>query len=230
MLENLRKSVCEANIRLENYNLVSFTWGNVSQIDREKKLVVCKPGGVKHSMLSPEKMIIVDLDGNIVEGELTPLSDLLTHLELYKRFDCINSVVHTHSRWATAWAQAGKPIKPYGATHANYFYGEIPCTREMTGPEILQDYEKNTGKVIAETFENINPLNMPAVLVKSHGPFCWGADADEAVENAAVLEEVAMIAYDSVVLSSLELKTMQKSQLDKHFFRKHDKNVYCGQR
>ena len=212
---------------LPKYGLVTFTWGNVSAVDRESGLVVIKPSGVDYETMKPEDMVVVDLDGNRVEGKLKPSSDTPTHIELYKAFGNIGGIVHTHSRWATVFAQAGRGIKAYGTTHGDYFYGEIPVTRLMTPEEIAGEYEKETGKVIAETFKDKDPDMIPAVLVNSHGPFSWGKDAAEAVHNAVVLEETAMMAYYTVSLG--KTSPMQQELLDKHFLRKHGKNAYYGQ-
>jgi len=229
MLEQLKKSVYEANMGLVKYGLVTFTWGNVSGIDRERGLIVIKPSGVEYDSLTPEDMTVVDLDGNAVEGKFKPSSDTPTHIELYKAFKKVGGIVHTHSAYATAFAQAGRGIPPYGTTHADYFYGEIPCTRPMTSEEIRGEYEKETGTVIAEAFEKIKPEEIPAVLVKNHGPFAWGKDAAEALHNAVVLEEVARMALFTELLSG-ENKKMPGRLLDKHFLRKHGKNAYYGQK
>lgn len=228
MLEELKQSVLEANLLLPKYNLVTFTWGNVSGIDREKGLVVIKPSGVEYDKLTVEDMVVVDLDGKVVEGNLRPSSDTPTHIELYKAFENIGGVVHTHSRWATIFAQAGKGIAPLGTTHADYFYGEIPCTREMTGNEIGGEYEKETGKVIIETFDELEADEVPAVLVHSHGPFTWGKNPLEAVHNAVVLEECAMMAWHTEML--VGDGNMSDALLDKHYLRKHGKNAYYGQK
>lgn len=212
---------------LPKYGLVTFTWGNVSAVDRDSGLVVIKPSGVDYETMKPEDMVVVDLDGNRVEGKLKPSSDTPTHIELYKAFGNIGGIVHTHSRWATVFAQAGRGINAYGTTHGDYFYGEIPVTRLMTPEEIAGEYEKETGKVIAETFKNKDPDMIPAVLVNSHGPFAWGKDAAEAVHNAVVLEEIAMMAYYTESLG--KTVPMQQELLDKHFLRKHGKNAYYGQ-
>lgn len=230
MLEELKKKVCEANLQLPKLGLVVFTWGNVSGIDREKGLFVIKPSGVPYSELKPEDMVVVNLNGEKVEGRLNPSSDTPTHCELYRNFPTIGGAVHTHSRWATIWAQAGRAIPAYGTTHADYFYGSIPCTRAMTDEEIKGEYEKETGKVIVETFKNINPEDVPAVLVKSHGPFTWGRDCDEAVYHAAVVEEVAMMAWHTESISKAPVTNMQQVLLDKHFLRKHGANAYYGQK
>lgn len=217
MLENLKKQVYEANILLTKFNLVIFTWGNVSAIDRENGFVVIKPSGVDYDKLQAIDMTVVDLQGNIVEGALRPSSDTATHLELYKAFPNICGVAHTHSPWATSFAQAGKSIKPYGTTHADYFKGIIPCTRKMTPNEISGKYERETGRIIVETFNDINPDYMPAVLVYSHGPFTWGRSAVNAVELALTLETVAMMAYHTEVMQGVR---MQDDLLNKHFLRK----------
>lgn len=229
MLKELREQVYNANLLLSKYNLAKLTWGNVSGIDREKGLIVIKPSGVPYESLRPEDMVVVDLVGNIVEGDLKPSSDTPTHIELYKEFKNIGGVVHTHSKWATMWAQAGRGIEAYGTTHADYFYGMIPCTRDMTEDEIKRDYEKETGKVIVETYQNLNPDFIPSVLVKSHGPFSWGKDPMEAVNNATVLEELAQMAFWSEQLSHGSLKRMDQNLLDKHYLRKHGKDAYYGQ-
>lgn len=228
MLEALKKQVLEANLMLPKYGLVTFTWGNVSGIDRESQLVVIKPTGVGYEKMSEEDMVIVDLDGNVIEGRLKPSSDTATHLKLYKTFPDITGVVHTHSRWATIFAQAGMPIDPSGTTHADYFHGAIPCTRLLTTAEITGDYELETGKVIVETFSKIDPNSIPAVLVHSHGPFCWGKNPEKAVETAVVLEETAFIHYHAFALNP-DLPQLQQELLDKHFLRKHGKNAYYGQ-
>lgn len=229
MLEHLKQKVCEANLLLPKYNLVVFTWGNVSEIDRETGLVVIKPSGVDYDKMTPEDMVVVSLDGKIVEGKLKPSSDTPTHLELYKNFKNIGGIVHTHSRWATIFSQRGKNIVPYGTTHGDYFYGEIPCTRKMLPKEIKEDYELNTGKVIVETFSSQNADNIPAVLVKNHGPFTWGTDSVDAVHNSVVLEEIAMMAWHTEVLGRNFYEPMPKDLLDKHYLRKHGNNAYYGQ-
>lgn len=230
MLEKLKQEVFEANLLLPKYGLITFTWGNVSAIDRESSLVVIKPSGVEYDTMKVEDMVVCDLDGNVVEGNLKPSSDLMTHLEFYKNFPNIGGVVHTHSRHATAWAQAGCDIPALGTTHGDYFYGPIPCTRKMSDEEIKGAYELETGKVIVETFNNreINPDYMPAVLVNSHGPFTWGTDAHNAVHNAVVLEELACMALNTQIIKG-ELEPMQQTLLDKHFLRKHGPNAYYGQ-
>ena len=228
MLEDLKKQVLEANLLLPKYNLVTFTWGNVSGIDRVSGLVVIKPSGVSYDGMTLEDMVVVDLDGKVVEGKWKPSSDTPTHVELYKAFPNIGGVVHTHSRWATTFAQAGRAIPPLGTTHADYFYGPIPCTRRMTEAEIAGAYEKETGKVIIEAFEGINADDVPGVVVHSHGPFAWGTDAMNAVHNAVVMEEVAFMDWHAMILDP-ELPDMQKCLLDKHYLRKHGKNAYYGQ-
>ncbi len=229
MLEQLKAEVFAANMCLPKYGLVTFTWGNVSGIDREKGLVVIKPSGVSYEDMRAENMVVVSLeDGHVVEGELNPSSDTPSHLEFYRNFPTIGGVVHTHSRWATSWAQAGRGIPAYGTTHGDYFYGEIPCTRKMTPAEIADAYEKNTGLVVVETFRDKDPAQIPAVLVHSHGPFTWGKDAHEAVHNAVVLEELAMMAFYTEQMG--QTAPMQKELLDKHFLRKHGANAYYGQK
>lgn len=229
LLENLKKQVLEANLELSKQNLVIYTWGNVSAIDRESGLVVIKPSGVAYEDLKLEDFPIVDLEGNKVEGQLNPSSDTATHLELYKTFTEIGGVVHTHSPWCTKWAQAGRSIPALGTTHADYFYGEIPVTRKLTEMEIANEYEKNTGNVIIEKFKNINPNDIPGVLVDSHGPFNWGENAHKAVENAVVMEEIAKFAYYTQSLSP-NVEPIDEHLLDKHFLRKHGLNAYYGQK
>lgn len=231
MLEKLKQEVLEANLMLPKYHLVTFTWGNVSAYDEETGLVAIKPSGVDYEKMRVEDIVICDLNGNVVEGKLKPSSDLMTHLEIYKNFKGVKGVVHTHSPMATSWAQAGRDIVALGTTQADYFYGNIPCTRLMHKEEIQGSYELETGKVIVETFKtrNINPLEMPGVLVHSHGPFTWGSDAKSAVCNAVVLEECAKMAYDSEMLANNKLNPMQQDLLDKHFKRKHGPNAYYGQ-
>lgn len=228
MLEQLKKQVYEANMLLPKYGLVTFTWGNVSAIDRQTGLVVIKPSGVPYETMTADDMVVVDLDGNIKDGRYKPSSDTPTHLVLYKAFPKCGGIVHTHSRWATSFAQAGVGIMPLGTTHGDYFYGEIPCTRKMTPEEIAGEYEKETGNVIVETFRNIDPAAVPAVLVQSHGPFAWGKDAKEAVHNAVVLEEVAFMNFHSLRLNPGQTR-MQQELLDKHYLRKHGEKAYYGQ-
>ena len=228
MLEALKQAVCEANLALPKHGLVTFTWGNVSAIDRKSGLVVIKPSGVEYDTMTAEDMVVLDLDGNVVEGRYKPSSDTPTHLVLYRAFDSIGGIVHTHSRWATAWAQAGRGIPAYGTTHGDYFYGEIPCTRKLTPAEIGGAYEAETGNVIVETFSGRDPAAVPAALVCSHGPFAWGKDAADAVHNAVVLEEVACMALQTEALRP-EIAPMQQELLDKHYLRKHGANAYYGQ-
>ncbi len=231
MLEQLKEEVLKANVLLPKYHLVTFTWGNVSAIDREKGLIAIKPSGVEYNDMRVEDIVLVDLEGNVVEGTLKPSSDLRTHLQLYKHFPTIGGVVHTHSRWATIFAQAGTDIPALGTTHADYFYGNIPCTRLMTKEEIQGSYEQETGKVIVETFEErkLNPDEIPGVVVHSHGPFTWGKDALHAVHNAVVMEECAMMACMTSFLKRHDMKEMQSELLDKHFKRKHGPGAYYGQ-
>ena len=224
MLEELKKTVCEANLLLPKHGLVTFTWGNVSGIDREKGLVVIKPSGVPYDGMQPEDMVVVDLDGKLVEGKWKPSSDTPTHVVLYKAFPECGGIVHTHSRWATTFAQAKKEISAMGTTHADYFYGAIPCTRPMTDREIRGEYEKETGNVIVETFADRNPADIPGVVVCSHGTFAWGTDPMNAVHNAVVMEEVAFMNWHAMVLNP-ELGPMQQTLLDKHYLRKHGKNA-----
>ncbi len=228
MLENIKERVCAANLLLKSSGLITLTWGNVSEIDKDSGLVVIKPSGVDYSVMKPSDMVVVDLNGNRVEGNLNPSSDLPTHLEIYKAFSDITAVTHTHSRWATIFSQAGKGIKALGTTHADTFYGDVPCTRRMSPEEIATDYEKNTGKIIVEAFKNISPSDIPAVLVNSHGPFIFGNSAKKSVENAIVLEEVAMMAYYTQTLAPDV--TMQSELLDKHYLRKHGAGAYYGQK
>ena len=229
MLEELKQKVLKANLDLVKHNLVTFTWGNVSGIDRASGLVVIKPSGVEYDTMTADDMVVIDLDGNVVEGRWKPSSDTATHLVLYKAFSNIGGIVHTHSRNATSFAQAGRDIVAYGTTHADYFYENIPCTRKMTPEEIAGEYEKETGNVIVETFCGKSPDDIPAVLVHSHGPFAWGTDADNAVHNAVVLEEVAFMALQTELLNPNAHK-MQQELLDKHYLRKHGKNAYYGQK
>ena len=228
MLEALKQQVYEANMELPKRGLITYTWGNVSGIDRESGLFVIKPSGVDYALLKPEDMVVMDLNGNRVEGTMNPSSDTPTHLELYKAFPEIGGIVHTHSPHATAWAQAGRGLPCYGTTHADYFYGEIPCARNLTAEEIEEGYEKNTGLVIVETFKGKNPMYVPAVLCKNHGPFTWGKNAAEAVHNAVVLEEVAKMAYRTELIHPQVAPAPQELQ-DKHYFRKHGANAYYGQ-
>lgn len=230
MLEKLKEEVCRANLLLPKYGMVTFTWGNVSAIDRESGLFVIKPSGVEYDEMKPEDMVVVDLEGNVVEGHYKPSSDTPTHLALYKAFPTLGGVVHTHSRWATSFAQAGRGVPAMGTTQGDYFYGEIPCTRKMTPEEIAGQYELETGNVIIETFKqrNIDPAQVPAVLVHSHGPFTWGTDPFNAVHNAVVLEEVAFMDFHAMALTP-NLPPMQQELLDKHYLRKHGPGAYYGQ-
>ena len=230
MLEKLKQSVYEANMELPRRGLVTYTWGNVSGIDREKGLVVIKPSGVRYEELTPDKLVVLDLDGKVVEGELNPSSDTKTHLVLYRKFPALGGIVHTHSPCAVAWAQAGRDIPCYGTTHADYFYGPVPCARALTPEEIDEDYERNTGRVIVEEFRarGIEPAHVPAVICRSHGPFAWGADAAEAVYHAAVLEEVAHMALLTLAVDADAMPAPQHLQ-DKHFMRKHGPQAYYGQ-
>ncbi|MBK1813652.1 L-ribulose-5-phosphate 4-epimerase [Clostridium sp. YIM B02505] len=228
MLEELKKKVLKANLDLPRHGLIKFTWGNVSAIDRESGLVVIKPSGVEYDDMTEEDLVVVDLEGNVVEGSLRPSSDTPTHLVLYKNFKDIGGIVHTHSQWATTWAQATKSVPALGTTHADHFYGTIPCTRELNETEIKGQYEEETGNVIVETFKDTDPNHMPGVLVYSHGPFTWGKDADDAVHNAVILEEVCKMAYDTLNLNS-DIDSIDNNLLDKHFLRKHGANSYYGQ-
>lgn len=229
MYENLKETVLQANLALPKHNLVVFTWGNVSAIDRDLGVIVIKPSGVDYDVMTAEDMVVLDLDGNVIEGRLKPSSDTPTHVELYKAFPQCGGIVHTHSRWATIFAQAQSELSALGTTHADYFYGTVPCTRLLTPAEIQTDYEKNTGLVIIETFKDKDPQAIPGVVVASHGPFTWGKDAMEAVHNAVVLEEIAMMNWHVQTLNP-KIKSMSKTLLDKHFLRKHGKNAYYGQK
>ena len=229
MLEQQKEQVCRANLLLPRHGLVTFTWGNVSGIDREQGLIVIKPSGVSYDVMKADDMVVVELEtGKVAEGTLKPSSDTPTHLELYKAFPNIGGIVHTHSRWATSFAQAGRGIQALGTTHGDYFYGEIPCTRKMTLGEIQGEYEKETGLVIRETFQGKDPDAIPAVLVYSHGPFAWGTDPMDAVHNAVVLEEVAFMNFHTTMLEP-GIPPMQQELLDKHYLRKHGANAYYGQ-
>lgn len=225
----LREQVWLANMDLQKHQLVTFTWGNVSGIDRELGLVVIKPSGVAYEALSPENMVIVDLQGNLIEGDLNPSSDTATHLVLYRAYEKLGGVVHTHSSYATSWAQAGAAIPALGTTHADYFFGNIPCARALTEAEIKNDYELNTGNVIVETIANRDPMTIPGILVREHAPFTWGKDAHDAVHNAVVVEEVAKMAYRTLQLNP-EVTSIPQSLLDKHYLRKHGKGAYYGQK
>ena len=236
MLEKLKEQVCRANLDLVKHGLVLFTWGNVSAIDRESGLVVIKPSGVSYDTMKPEDMVVVDLAGKVVEGSLKPSSDTPTHLVLYKAFPEIGGIVHTHSTFAPAWAQAGLDIPCIGTTHADYFLGSIPCTRSMKKAEVQGEYETETGNVIVERFKGMDPIDTPAVLVRNHGPFTWGMDPDNAVHNAVVLEEVAKMAFASctIHLSTLDIvnhkPTMNRHLIEKHYSRKHGPDAYYGQK
>lgn len=230
MYKKLKEEVLKANLLLPKYGLVVFTWGNVSAVDREKGIIAIKPSGVEYDDMQADDIVIVDLaTGEVLDGKLKPSSDTPTHLELYRQFPNIGGIVHTHSRWATIFAQAKHPIKAYGTTHADYFYGAIPCTRLLSEAEIKGEYELNTGKVIVETFKDIDPDFVPGVVVASHGPFAWGKSALDAVHNAVVMEEVAMMSWHAKIENS-SLESMDQNLLDKHFLRKHGKNAYYGQK
>lgn len=235
MLEKLKENVFKANLELVEKKLVIYTWGNVSAVDREKKLIVIKPSGVEYDVMKADDMVVVDFNGKVVEGHYKPSSDTPTHIELYKAFEDIGGVVHTHSSYATSWAQARKCIPAFGTTHADYFYGNVLCTRPLTKEEIEGEYEKNTGLVIIETVTDMikkndtRPMDVPGIVVASHGPFAWGKDADEAVYNAVVLEELAKMAYRTIQINP-EIKQVEKYLLDKHYLRKHGKNAYYGQK
>lgn len=230
MLEELKKNVYEANMLLPKYGLVTFTWGNVSGIDREKGLFVIKPSGVDYDKMTPDDMVVMDLEGNKVEGRLNPSSDMATHLEIYKAFPEVGGVVHTHSSYATSWAQSGRSIPCYGTTHADYIYGEVPCLRCLTAEEIEEKYEENTGHLIVNEFKRLgkDPVAVPAVLCKNPGPFTWGKNPNEAVHNAVVLEEVAKMAYRAEIINP-DIQPAPQELQDKHYFRKHGANAYYGQ-
>ncbi len=228
MLKDLKKKVYDANIELQKKGLVIYTWGNASEINQEKKLVIIKPSGVPYEKLTPEMMVVVDLDGQIIEGDLRPSVDTKIHLDLYKAFPGLGGIVHTHSTYATAWAQAQKSIPCFGGTHADYFFGEIPCTRPLTEQEVEDSFEGETGKVIAECFSSKNPLDVPGVLVASHGPFSWGKDSHQAVFNAVVLEELARMALFSIQINP-EIQSVPQSLLEKRYMRKHGKDATYGQ-
>ena len=228
MQEELKKAVCEANLELQKKQLVIYSWGNVSGIDRAAGVVVIKPSGVAYEELTPEKMVVIDLEGKIVEGALNPSSDTPTHLELYRNFEAIGGICHTHSSNATMWAQACKAIPCFGTTHADYFYGSVPVTRVMTKKQIQSDYELNTGKIIVERFADTDPMQMPAVLVANHGPFTWGDSPAKAVEATVVLEHIAATALGTITISP-EQGPVSDAILDKHYLRKHGKNAYYGQ-
>lgn len=227
MLEELKEIVCEENRKLVRYGLVILTWGNVSAIDRSKGVIVIKPSGVSYDNMIPDDMVIVDLEGKVVEGRYKPSSDTLTHLEIYRMSDKIGGVVHTHSTYATAWAQTGLDIPNIGTTHSDNFLNYIPCTRELRHDEIENDYERNTGILISETFHSLSPLDTPAVLVRNHGPFVWGKDAEDAVSNSAVLEQISKMAFISLSLNPA--LSMDRKLIEKHFYRKHGSKSYYGQ-
>jgi L-ribulose-5-phosphate 4-epimerase len=227
MLENLKSEVFKANLEIVNKGLVIHTWGNVSARDPETGMIVIKPSGVSYKSMKPDDMVVLDPGGRVVEGKYKPSTDAPTHVLLYERWRTIGGIVHTHSSYATAWAQAGKPIQPFGTTHADHYHGEVPCTRSLTDSEIAEEYEINTGKIIIEQMGSLDPLALPSVLVSSHGPFCWGTDAEDAVYNAISLEEIAKIAFFTVLLGKTE--PVKKSLLDKHFKRKHGSDAYYGQ-
>ena len=230
MLEQLKQEVFEANLDLVKHNLVVFTWGNVSAIDETGKYVVIKPSGIEYETMQAEDMVVLDLEsGQKVEGKLSPSSDTPTHLALYRAFPGVGGVVHTHSKWATIFSQLGKALPPLGTTHADYFYGAIPCTRKLTDAEIQGEYEAETGTVIIEAFAGLDPLAVPAALVASHGPFIWGKDVSAAVHNAVVLEEIAFMAWHCMSMNG-DIPNMQQTLLDKHFLRKHGKDAYYGQK
>lgn len=227
MLEGLKKQVFQANLDLVKHGLVIFTWGNVSGIDRSTGIVVIKPSGISYEKMTVDDMVLVDLDGKVIAGDLKPSSDTATHVILYRNFPNIGGVVHTHSEWATSWAQSGRAVPAHGTTHADYFYGDIPCTRKLTEKEIKEDYEVETGNVIVETFKDLDPDAIPGVLVNDHGPFSWGKDPDNAVHNAVVMEEVSKMAFRTEMIG--DKTPVDKYLLDKHYLRKHGKNAYYGQ-
>lgn len=229
MLEELKEQVFNANLELVQKGLVIYTWGNVSGIDRDKGLVVIKPSGVSYAGMKASDMVVLDLEGNVIEGKYRPSSDTPTHLELYREYPEIGGIVHTHSKWAVSFAQAGMGITAFGTTHADYFYGDIPCTRSLTSEEIYEAYERNTGKVIIETLKNVDVMAIPGILVRNHGPFTWGTDAANAVYNSVVMETVAEMAYHTMQLND-EVERVPQHLLDKHYFRKHGKDAYYGQK
>lgn len=228
MLEKLKNIVFKANLELVEKGLVIHTWGNVSGRDQESGLIVIKPSGVTYNSMSQEDMVVIDQSGNVIEGKYKPSTDAPTHIRLYETYKSLGGIVHTHSTYATSWAQAGRAIPPFGTTHADHFYGEVPCTRLMTKKETEADYEINTGKIIIEKLGNVDPLTVPSVLVCGHGPFCWGSDPENAVYNAVALEEVARMAFYTVMLGKTE--PIDQFLLDKHFKRKHGKDAYYGQK
>ena len=227
MLKELKKEVYEANMALVRHGLVTLTWGNASAIDRDQGLFVIKPSGVSYDEMKPSHMVVLNLNGEVVDGEMKPSSDTPTHLALYRHFPGIGGIVHTHSSMATAWAQAGRAIPAYGTTHADHFYGEVPCTRKLSEEEVNRNYERETGLVIVERFENLDPMAVPAVLVNGHAPFTWGKDADDAVKNAVVVEEVAKMGLNTEMLG--QKQPVDHFLLEKHYTRKHGKNAYYGQ-
>lgn len=231
MLEKLKEKVCSANIELSRKGIVIYTWGNVSEIDAETKLVVIKPSGVPYETMTPDDMVVLDLEGSVIEGHYNPSSDAPTHLEIYRNFPEIKSITHTHSTYATSFAQSGTPVSAFGTTHADYFYGDVPVTRELSTDEVASDYELNTGKVIVETIKrlNINPMDIPAILVKSHGPFIFGKNAENCVHNAVVLEEIAKMNFLTLNLKA-QTQSIPQYLLNKHYLRKHGKNAYYGQK
>jgi len=228
MLQKLKEEVLRANINLKESGLVILTWGNVSGFDRGKNLVVIKPSGIEYDFMTADDMVVVDIDGKVIEGNLNPSSDTPTHLELYRNFPEVGGIVHTHSTHATAWAQAGRSIPAMGTTHADHFYGDIPCTRKLSPEEVQKEYELNTGKVIIETFKTIDASSVPGVIVNDHGPFAWGKSAEEAVYNAIVLEEVAKMAFLTHFIAGNDI--IDKYLLDKHYLRKHGRDAYYGQK
>jgi len=227
MLEKLKNNVCKANLDLVRYGLVIHTWGNVSGRDKETGLIVIKPSGLSYDSMRPDDMVVIDAEGKTIEGNYKPSTDAPTHLLLYNTYRTLGGVVHTHSSYAASWAQAGRAIPPFGTTHADHFYGEVPCTRPLTQMEIENNYEINTGKIIIEKLGSLDPLTVPSVLVCGHGPFCWGIDAENAVYNAVALEEIAKMAFFTVLLGKTE--PIDQFLLDKHFKRKHGSNAYYGQ-
>ena len=229
MYEELKNKVCQANIELQKHGLVVYSWGNVSEIDRDNNVIAIKPSGVAYEELTPDKIVLLDIEGNIIEGDFNPSSDTPTHLELYRSFDSVGGICHTHSNNATMWAQACREIPCFGTTHADYFYGSVPVTDKMVKAEIKTDYERNTGRVIVRRFEGLEPMRIPAVLVAGHGPFTWGKNAAGAVESAVVLEEIAKIAFGTITINPKQ-KQISKALLNKHYLRKHGKNAYYGQK
>jgi L-ribulose-5-phosphate 4-epimerase len=228
MLSKLKEAVCVANLELVKQGLVIHTWGNASGRDKASGLIVIKPSGVSYKKMGPDDMVVIDPDGKVVEGKYKPSTDTPTHLVLYKKFGSVGGIVHTHSTYATSWAQAGRAIPAFGTTHADHYYGEVPCSRKLTAKEVSIDYELNTGNLIVEVMKGKDPLAVPSVLINSHGPFCWGIDANEAVYNAAALEEIARMAFYTVLLGNRE--PIDQYLLDKHFMRKHGENAYYGQK